>query len=93
MKNTTSLYPGHRFPAVVISCAVRWYFRLQLSLRDVGERPFERGVVVSDERIRRCCEKFGADFSHRVKAARRRPGATLHLDEMFVTLSGEPYLL
>ncbi|KAA0996121.1 IS6 family transposase, partial [Paraburkholderia panacisoli] len=27
MKKTKSLYHGHRFPAVVISCAVRWYFR------------------------------------------------------------------
>jgi putative transposase len=26
MKKTKSLYHGHRFPAVVISCAVRWYF-------------------------------------------------------------------
>ncbi|MEW9586941.1 IS6 family transposase, partial [Paraburkholderia sp. DGU8] len=27
MKKTKSLYHGHRFPAIVISCAVRWYFR------------------------------------------------------------------
>ncbi|MEW9586949.1 IS6 family transposase, partial [Paraburkholderia sp. DGU8] len=26
MKKTKSLYHGHRFPAIVISCAVRWYF-------------------------------------------------------------------
>jgi putative transposase len=28
-----------------------------------------------------------------VKAARRKPGATWHLDQVFVTLRGEPYLL
>ena len=28
-----------------------------------------------------------------MKAARRRPGTTWHLDEVFVTLRGEPYLL
>ena len=28
-----------------------------------------------------------------MKAARRKPGSTWHLDEMFVTLRGEPYLL
>jgi putative transposase len=32
-------------------------------------------------------------FAHRVKAARRELGSTWHLDEMFVTLRGEPYLL
>ncbi len=38
-------------------------------------------------------DKFGKGFAHRVKAARRKPGSTWHLDEMFVTLRGEPYLL
>ncbi|MGF6788161.1 DDE-type integrase/transposase/recombinase [Paraburkholderia sp. 35.1] len=33
MKKTKSLYHGHRFPASVISHAVHWYFRFQLSLR------------------------------------------------------------
>jgi hypothetical protein len=33
MENAQSLYQGHRFPAVVISCAMRWYFRLHLTHR------------------------------------------------------------
>jgi hypothetical protein len=37
MKKSKSLYQGHRSPAEVISCAVRWYFRFQLSLRDIEE--------------------------------------------------------
>ena len=45
MKKSKSLYHGHRFPAGVIGCAVRWYFRFQLSLRDIEELLFERGVV------------------------------------------------
>jgi putative transposase len=47
MKNAKSLYHGHRFPVAVISCAVRWYLRFQLSLRDIEELLFERGVIVS----------------------------------------------
>ncbi|WP_157379573.1 IS6 family transposase, partial [Burkholderia ubonensis] len=88
-----ALYHGHRFPAAVISQAVRWYFRFQLSLRDIEELLFERGVIVSYETIRRWCDKFGAAFAQRVKAARRKPGHTWHLDEMFVNLRGEPWLL
>ncbi|MBB5463327.1 transposase-like protein [Paraburkholderia sp. Cpub6] len=57
MKTTKSLYHGHRFPASVISHAVRWYFRFQLSLRDIEELLFERGVVVSHESIRRWTDK------------------------------------
>jgi putative transposase len=53
----------------------------------------ERGVVVTYETIRCWCDKFGAGFAHSAKAARRKPGSTWHLDEMFVTLHGESYLL
>lgn len=77
----------------MISQAVRWYFRFQLSLRDIEELLFERGVVVSYETIRRWCDKFGASFAYGAKRARRKPGSTWHLDEMFVMLRGEPYLL
>lgn len=73
---TTSLYRGHRFPAAIISQAVRWYFRFQLSLRDIEELLFERCVIVSHETIRRWCDKFGTGFVHRAKAARRKPGST-----------------
>lgn len=93
MKKTKPLYHGRRYPAVVISCAVRWYFRFQLSLRDIEELLFERGVVVSYETIRRWCIKFGAGFASQVEVARCKPGTTWHLDEVSVTLRGEPYLL
>ena len=80
MNNSRSLYHGHRFSAVVISCAVRWYFRFQLSFRDIEELLFERGIVVSYESVRRWCDKSGTEFAHRVKAARRNravPGISM----------------
>lgn len=43
MRRTKSLYHDHRFPAAVINRAVRWYFRFNLSLRDIEELLFERG--------------------------------------------------
>ncbi|WP_244126468.1 IS6 family transposase [Burkholderia gladioli] len=72
---------------------MRWYFCFQLSLRDIEELLFERGAIVSYETIRRWCDKFGPAFACRVKVARRKPGSAWHLDEMAVTLHGEPYLL
>ena len=84
MKKSKSLYHGHCFPPATISCAVRWYFRFQLSLRDIEELLFERGVVVTYETIRCWCDKFGNGFAHRVKAARRKPGIRAVLAEAFV---------
>jgi putative transposase len=72
MKKLKSLYHGHRFPASIISQAVRWYFRFQLSLRNIEELLFERGVIVRHESIRRWVDRFGACFAHCVKAAAKR---------------------
>jgi putative transposase len=38
---------NHRFPAEIISQAVWWYLRFCLSYRDVEERWFARGVIVT----------------------------------------------
>ncbi len=47
---TTSLYRGRRFPAATIAQAVRWYFRFQLSLRDVEECRLFITFPISDAR-------------------------------------------
>ena len=52
MEKWKSLYRGHRFPAGAISCAVRWYYWYQFSLRDIEELLFERSVIVTYETIR-----------------------------------------
>ena len=62
-------------------------------MRDIEELLFERGVIVGCETVRRWCDKFGACFAYHVEAARRKPGTTWHLGEVFVTLRGEPHLL
>jgi putative transposase len=43
---------------------------------------FERGVMVSYEMTIAWCEKFGAEFSHQVKAARCKSGSTWNVDEV-----------
>ena len=93
MTTTRSPYHGYRFPAAIISCAVRWYHRFTLSLRDIEDLLLERGVSGTYESVRNWCDRFGAQFAHCAKAVRRRPGSTWHLDELFVKLRGEPYVL
>src|SRR5438445_1797902 len=74
MKKNNYLYRGHRFPAAVISQAVRWYFRFHLSLRGIEGLLFERGVTVSYETIRR---------GRQVRRARQSGGYAMN------TFSGE----
>ena len=70
MKKSKSHYHCHRFPAEVISYAVRWHFRFQLSLRDIEERLFERGVAVTYETILCWHDKSNRGFAHWVKGSR-----------------------
>ena len=62
MTSADSSYKGFRYPKEIISHAVWLYHRFALSLRDVQELMFERGVVVSHETIRQWCAKFGQSY-------------------------------
>ena len=86
-------YPGHRFPAAIISHAVWLYHVVSLSLRDVELILAERGVAVTHESIRQWGLKFGADFAARLRRRRPRPGDTWHLDEVFLRSNGERHYL
>jgi putative transposase len=64
------------------------YFRYSLSYRDVEEMMLERGVAVSYETIRAWCQKFGGEYSKRLKKCRGLIGDTWHLDEMYLRIDG-----
>ncbi|MBB5499635.1 transposase-like protein [Paraburkholderia sp. MM5384-R2] len=50
-------------------------------------------MTVTYESVRNWCDRFGTMFACRMKAVRPRTGTTWHLDELFVKLRGEPYVL
>src|SRR6516162_2356237 len=82
-------YRRHRFPPVVIQHAVWLYLRFTLSYRDVEDLLAERGLMVSDESIRRWVLKFGPMIAKNLRAIRPRAYTRWHLDEMVVSLSGK----
>ncbi len=90
MKN---LYKRHRFPPSVIQYAVWLYYRFNLSIRDVEDLLFERNINVSYESIRLWINKFGPEFTRRLR--RRHPGFgdTYFLDEVFVKIDGKQHYL
>jgi putative transposase len=89
----THPYKHHRFPAEIISHSVWLYFRFCLSCRDIEERLFARGVIVTYEAIRKWCLKFGQRYANQLRRRRPRPGDTWHLDEVFLTINGERHYL
>jgi IS6 family transposase len=49
----SSAFTGYRFPPEVITLAVRWYLRFDLSYRDLEELLAERGIEVDHVSIYR----------------------------------------
>ena len=60
MTSDTATYPGHRFPAEIISHAVWLYHVFSLSLRDVELILAERGIAVTHESIRQWASSSAA---------------------------------
>src|SRR5215212_1183278 len=93
MTSETATYPGHRFPAEIISQAVWLYHVFSLSLRDVELILAERGIAVTHESIRQWGFKFGGDFARKLRRRRPRPGDTRHMDEVFIRIRSELHYL
>src|SRR6266480_4043804 len=81
-------YRRHRFPPVVIQHAVWLYLRFTLSYRDVEDLLAERGLMISNESIRRWVLKFGPIFAKHLRAIRPKAYTRWHLDEMVVSIAG-----
>jgi putative transposase len=90
---TTHPYKRHRFPSEIIAHGVWLYVRFFLSYRDVEERLFARGVMVSYEAIRKWCRTFGQAYTKQLRHRRPQLGDKWHLDEIFLTIQGERHYL
>ncbi len=93
MKIQPPSYQRHRFPSEIISHAVWLYHRFCLSFREVEELLAERGITVTYETVRQWCRKFGPAYARKLKKRQGRLGDTWHLDEVFVSIHGEPQYL
>ncbi len=89
MKTKPINYQHYRFPAAIISHAVWLYHRFCLSFREVEELLSERGIIVTDESIRRWCLKFGPTYARKLKKRQGQLGDAWHLDEAVIIIQGE----
>jgi putative transposase len=69
------------------------YFRFPLSLRMVEEMLAARGICVTYETVRRWGKKFGKAFSDQLRQRAPARGDKWHLDEVVVSIAGEPHWL
>ncbi len=81
----------------VIRLAVMMYIRYPLSLRQVEDLLFERGIDISHETIRYWWNRFGpllaGEIRNRRIKGRNYSNWRWHLDEVFVRINGERHYL
>jgi len=81
----------------VIRLTVMMYVRYPLSLRQVEDLLFERGVDICSETVRFWWNRFGPMFAAEIRRRRiHRPSYSRwqwHLDEVFVRINGETHYL
>ncbi len=81
----------------VIRLAVMMYIRYPLSLRQVEDLLFERGIDICHETIRFWWNRFGPMFASEIRKRRVRHRSfsqwRWHLDEVFVRIDGETHYL
>ena len=81
----------------VIRLAVMMYIRYPLSLRQVEELLFERGIDICHETVRFWWNRFGPMFAAEIRKRRVHHSSysrwRWHLDEVFVKINGETHYL
>lgn len=88
-----NIYKRHRFPSAIIQYPVWLYHRFNLSHRDIEDLLAERGITVSYESIRLWCNKFGREYTKRLKSKHRGYGDTYFIDEVFIKIQGKQHYL
>ena len=81
----------------VIRLAVMMYIRYPLSLRQVEDLLFERGIDICHEMVRFWWNRFGPIFAAEIRKRRVHHSSysqwRWHLDEVFVKINGETHYL
>jgi putative transposase len=93
MNRSTNLYKRYRFPSEIIQYAVWLYHRYNLSHRDIEDLLAERGITVSYESVRLWCNKFGPQYTKRLRCRHQGFGDTFYIDEVFVKIDGKQQCL
>jgi transposase, IS6 family len=72
----------------LILCAVRWYLRYSLSLRDVEDLLIERGLEADHTTIWRWVQRYGPELEQRVRRHLKPTNKSWRVDETYVRVQG-----
>jgi transposase, IS6 family len=72
----------------LILCAVRWYLRYSLSLRDVEELFAERGLAADHTTIWRWVQRYGPELEQRLRRHLKPTNKSWRVDATYIRVQG-----
>jgi transposase, IS6 family len=72
----------------LILCAVRWYLRYSLSLRDVEELLEERGLEADHTTVWRWVQRYGPELEQRMRRHLKPTNKSWRCDETYIRVKG-----
>ena len=86
MNNITrpAIFKWRQTAPELIPCAVRWYLRCSLSLRDVEELFAERGLEADHTTIWRWVQRYGPELEMRLRRHLKPTNKSWRVDETYI---------
>jgi len=72
----------------IILCAVRWYLRYSLSLRDVEELLIERGLGADHTTVWRWVQRYAPELEQRMRRHLKPTNKSWRVDETYIRIKG-----
>jgi transposase-like protein len=86
--NRPAIFKWRQTEPGLILCAVRWYLRYSLSLRDVEELLEERGLDVDHTTVWRWVQYYGPELEQRLRQHLKPTNKSWRVDETYVRVKG-----
>jgi IS6 family transposase len=83
-----TIFKWRRTEPAVILCAVRWYLRYSLSLRDVEELLLERGLAADHTTVWRWVQRYGPELELRIRRHLKATNKSWRVDETYLKVKG-----
>ena len=88
MATRPAIFKWRQTEPVLILCAVRWYLRYSLSLRDVEELLDERGLQADHTTVWRWVQRYAPELEQRLRLYLKPTNKSWRVDETYVRVQG-----
>jgi transposase, IS6 family len=88
MPTRPTIFKWRQTEPALILCAVRWYLRYSLSLRDVEELLDERGLEADHTTVWRWVQRYGPELEQRMRRRLKPTDKSWRVDETYIRVKG-----